>query len=77
MIHARITGTGSYAPKKVITNHDLEKAVREERFRQDLYQRLNQFTVVIPPLRERPADVELLLEEPVPYRATGGFVCTR
>ncbi|HEY6011384.1 MAG TPA: beta-ketoacyl-ACP synthase III [Nitrospirota bacterium] len=27
MIHAQITGTGSYAPKKVITNHDLEKLV--------------------------------------------------
>ena len=27
MIHARITGTGSYAPKKVITNHDLERLV--------------------------------------------------
>lgn len=27
MIHARITGTGSYAPKKIITNHDLEKLV--------------------------------------------------
>jgi 3-oxoacyl-[acyl-carrier-protein] synthase-3 len=27
MIHARITGTGSYAPKKVITNHDIEKMV--------------------------------------------------
>ena len=27
MIHARITGTGSYAPKRVITNHDLEKLV--------------------------------------------------
>jgi 3-oxoacyl-[acyl-carrier-protein] synthase-3 len=27
MIHARITGTGSYAPKKVMTNHDLEKLV--------------------------------------------------
>ncbi len=27
MIHARIIGTGSYAPKKVITNHDLEKMV--------------------------------------------------
>ncbi|HLE40375.1 MAG TPA: beta-ketoacyl-ACP synthase III [Nitrospirota bacterium] len=27
MIHARIIGTGSYAPKKVITNHDLEKLV--------------------------------------------------
>jgi 3-oxoacyl-[acyl-carrier-protein] synthase-3 len=28
MIHARITGTGSFAPKKVITNHDLEKLVQ-------------------------------------------------
>jgi len=27
MIHARITGTGSYAPRKIITNHDLEKLV--------------------------------------------------
>lgn len=27
MINARITGTGSYAPKKIITNHDLEKLV--------------------------------------------------
>ncbi len=27
MIHARITGTGSYAPKKIVTNHDLEKLV--------------------------------------------------
>ena len=27
MIQARITGTGSYAPKKVVTNHDLEKLV--------------------------------------------------
>jgi 3-oxoacyl-[acyl-carrier-protein] synthase-3 len=27
MIHARIIGTGSYAPQKVVTNHDLEKLV--------------------------------------------------
>src|SRR5512139_3901316 len=27
MINARITGTGSYAPKRIITNHDLEKLV--------------------------------------------------
>jgi 3-oxoacyl-[acyl-carrier-protein] synthase-3 len=27
MIHARITGTGSYAPAKIVTNHDLEKLV--------------------------------------------------
>ena len=27
MIHARIIGTGSYAPRKVLTNHDLERMV--------------------------------------------------
>jgi NtrC-family two-component system response regulator AlgB len=42
------------------TNTDLEKAVAEGRFRQDLYYRLNVIQIDLPPLSERPEDVEIL-----------------
>ena len=42
------------------TNRDLEKAVQEGAFRRDLYYRLNEFPVVLPPLRDRPAEVPVL-----------------
>src|SRR5256714_1151325 len=39
------------------TNKDLEKAISESTFREDLYYRLNVFTIFVPPLRERKSDV--------------------
>jgi two-component system NtrC family response regulator len=44
------------------TNRDIEKAVKEGSFREDLYYRLNVVSVVIPPLRERKEDVPALLD---------------
>jgi DNA-binding NtrC family response regulator/pSer/pThr/pTyr-binding forkhead associated (FHA) protein len=44
------------------TNHDVARAVAEGRFRQDLYYRLNSVTLKIPPLRERPSDIEPLAQ---------------
>jgi DNA-binding NtrC family response regulator/tetratricopeptide (TPR) repeat protein len=44
------------------TNADLHTAVRERRFREDLYHRLAVLTVALPPLRERGRDVVLLAE---------------
>ncbi len=44
------------------TNQDLEAAVNEGRFRQDLFHRLGQFRLQVPPLRERPEDIVALAE---------------
>ena len=41
----------------VATNEDLKKAIAEGRFREDLFHRLNEFNIVIPPLRERVEDI--------------------
>lgn len=44
------------------THHDLEKLVSEGRLRQDLFYRLNVVPITIPPLRERAADIPVLVE---------------
>lgn len=58
-----ITPIGSNKIKEVdvriitATNRNLEELVKENRFREDLYYRLNVFPIYIPPLRERPTDI--------------------
>lgn len=42
------------------TNADIERMIAQERFRRDLYYRLNTVTLTVPPLRDRPCDIPLL-----------------
>jgi len=55
----------------VATNRDLSQMVEESRFREDLFYRINVLTIVVPPLRERRADIALLAKT-FAARGTGG-----
>ncbi len=44
------------------TNKDLKKLIKENKFREDLYYRLNVIPLKIPPLRERKEDIDLLMK---------------
>lgn len=58
------------------TVRDLKNEVKEKRFREDLFYRLNVLQVSIPPLRERPEDISLLTEHFIEkYNARLGIKC--
>ncbi len=67
--NGEIIPVGSSTPQKIdvrvvaATNVDIVKAVREGRFREDLYYRLNQLSIYLPPLRERKEDIPLLFRK--------------
>jgi transcriptional regulator with PAS, ATPase and Fis domain len=53
------------------TNRDLQKQMEQERFREDLYYRLNVIPIHIPPLRDRPEDLPLLVDAFVKKHSDG------
>jgi Nif-specific regulatory protein len=56
------------------TNVDLEEAVRQKQFRQDLFYRLNVFVIEVPPLRERREDIPLLARHFLEKHGKGSHV---
>jgi len=65
--HVRALGTSVYRPVDVriiaATNRDLRAEVNQNRFRADLFFRLSVVRIVMPPLRQRPEDLEMLVRK--------------
>jgi two-component system response regulator GlrR len=65
--HVRALGTSAYRPIDVriiaATNRDLRGEVNQARFRADLFFRLSVVRIMMPPLRQRPEDMELLVRK--------------
>jgi two-component system response regulator AtoC len=63
-----LTPVGGHEDKKVsvrvlaATSRDIQKMVAEGKFREDLYYRLNVVTITLPPLRDRPDDIPILVD---------------
>jgi DNA-binding NtrC family response regulator len=84
MLHAlenrEITRVGEVKPRPIdvrfiaATHRDLQAFVSEGKFRQDLYFRLNKISLTLPPLRERPEEIEPLAQRFLleAWRAGGG-----
>jgi two-component system response regulator HydG len=72
------TERGSLAVRVIAaTNRDLEAAVRQSAFRQDLYFRLNVVQIKLPPLRERKSDIPILVNSFLEkYSEANGKTCT-
>ncbi|MGB5273262.1 MAG: sigma 54-interacting transcriptional regulator, partial [Flavobacteriaceae bacterium] len=64
-----VTKVGSQKPEKLdvrvitATNSDLEELIARKAFREDLYYRLTVVAINVPPLRERPTDIPLLVDK--------------
>lgn len=58
----------------VATNRDLEEAIRNGTFREDLYYRINVFRIHVPPLRDRPGDILPLVRTFLSTRERGSSV---
>src|SRR5690606_28944691 len=54
------------------TNHDLQTLITQGKFREDLFYRINNFVVTLPPLRERPEDIPLMARHFVAEHDTPG-----
>jgi DNA-binding NtrC family response regulator len=69
----QISRLGSTSTKKIdvrivaATNQDLARLILEGRFRQDLYYRINTFVINLPPLRERPEGIPVLVSHYLDY----------